>query len=49
MFDILATMGVAAIGEIMKQSISNAITWAKGRKKPAPDVVDQKIEQIVGG
>jgi hypothetical protein len=47
MFDILATMGVAAIGEIIKQSVSGAVSWAKGRKKPAPEVVSQKVEELV--
>jgi hypothetical protein len=47
MFDILATMGGAAIGEIIKQAVSHAMSWAKSRKKPAPDVVSKKVEEIV--
>lgn len=49
MFDVLSTMGAAAIGEIIKQSVAGAINWAKGRKKPAPAVIEQKVEQIVSG
>ena len=46
MFDILATMGVAAVSEIIKQTVSKAIEWAKGRKKPPAAVVAQKVEQL---
>lgn len=47
MFDILATIGVAAISEIIKQTVAKATEWAKSRKKPAPEVVNQKVEEIV--
>jgi hypothetical protein len=48
MFDLLASIGSAVVGDIMKRAIAAGIDWGKRRKKPPPEEVRQKIEEFVG-
>jgi len=47
MFDLLASIGSAAVGDIIKRAISAGIDWGKRRKKPPIEEVRQKVEEFV--
>jgi hypothetical protein len=47
MFDLLAIIGSAAIGDIIKRAIAAGIEWGKRRKKPPDEEVRQKVEELV--
>ncbi len=47
MFDLLAIIGSAAVGDIIKRAISAGINWGKRRKKPPAEEVRQKVEEFV--
>jgi DNA-binding protein HU-beta len=47
MFDLLATIGSAVVGDIIKRAVSVGIGWGKRRKKPTAEEVRQKVEEFV--
>lgn len=47
MFDLLASLGSAVVGDIIKRAISAGIEWGKRRKKPSAEEVRQKVEEFV--
>lgn len=47
MFDLLASIGSAAIGDIIKRAIAAGIDWGKRRKKPPSEEVRKKVEELV--
>jgi hypothetical protein len=47
MFDLLASIGSAVVGDIIKRAISAGMDWGKHRKKPPASAVRQKVEEFV--
>jgi hypothetical protein len=47
MFDLLAIIGSAVVGDIIKRAISAGMDWGKRRKKPPAAEVRQKVEEFV--
>lgn len=47
MFDLLASVGSALVGDIIKRAISAGIDWGKRHKKPPAEEVRQKVEEFV--
>jgi hypothetical protein len=47
MVELFSIIEHAALGEIIKRVITGVVDWAKGRKKPAPEKVQEKIEDLV--
>jgi hypothetical protein len=46
-FDLLAIIGSAVVGDINKRVISAGIGWGKRRKKPPAEEVRRKVEEFV--
>jgi hypothetical protein len=47
MFDLLSIVGSALIGDIIKRVIAAGMEWGRKRRKPSPDEVKQKVEDLV--
>jgi dsRNA-specific ribonuclease len=46
-FDLLASIGSAVVGDIIKRAIAAGIDWGKRRNQPRPTEVRQKVEELV--
>ena len=47
MFDLLASIGSAVAGDVIKRAIQGGVNWAKSRKSAKPAEVEQKAAELV--